>query len=309
MRLGLNFDAPPILAALQRQLPGVECFTVPPTGSPESPVDALLTPIDGIRTLETLLPACHGLRWVHIFGTGADRFPFHLAHDLQLSCSRGASATAIAEWTLAMMLCFEKRLPQSWISEPPAGRVVPDLGGLEGRTLGLLGFGAIGQAIARRALGFDMKIMATMRHPRPSPVPGVTITSSIDEIISAADHLVLALPATPETCGLLDATRLARTREGVHLVNVARASLIDQEALRPLLDRGHIAQASLDVTDPEPLPAGHWLYSHPRVRLSPHISWSAPGMVERMLAVFVRNVAAFIDNRPLEGVVDVNAGY
>ena len=103
--------------------------------------------------------------------------------------------------------------------------------------------------------------------------------------------------------------RLALTKPGVHLVNVARAGLIDQDALQPLLDCGHIASASLDVVDPEPLPAGHWLYAHPRVRLSPHVSWSAPGMVERMLAVFLRNLEAFAQGRPLEGVVDVVAGY
>lgn len=120
---------------------------------------------------------------------------------------------------------------------------------------------------------------------------------------------MLALPATAESRGLLDTERLALTKPGVHLVNVARAGLVDQEALRLLLDQDHVAMASLDVVDPEPLPAGHWLYAHPRVRLSPHVSWSAPGMVERMLAVFMRNMAAFAQGQPLEGVVDVAAGY
>ncbi len=309
MRLALNFQAPTIEAALRRHMPGLELVTVAATGAPAGPVDALLTPLSGTRSLAQLLPACQGLKWVHIFGTGADTFPFDLAAGLQVSCSRGASAVGIAEWVLAMMLCFEKRLPQTWVSAPPAQWFMADLGGLEGKTLGLLGFGAIGQAIARRGLAFDMRVVAKVRQHRPSPMPGVEFVGALDQLLRQADHLVLALPATAESRGLLDTERLALTKPGVHLVNVARAGLVDQEALRLLLDQDHVAMASLDVVDPEPLPAGHWLYAHPRVRLSPHVSWSAPGMVERMLAVFMRNMAAFAQGQPLEGVVDVAAGY
>lgn len=311
MRLALNFEAPNIEKALRAHGEDLEIIKIAPREDSPGKVDALLTPLAGNVPLTELLPKCQGLRWVHIFGTGADTFPFSLAGDgdIKVSCSRGASATAIAEWALAMMLSFEKRLPQSWVSAPPAQWFLADLGGLEGKTLGLLGFGAIGQAIARRALAFDIKVVAKVRQHRPSPMAGVTLVDSLDQVLGAADHLVLALPATAASRGLLGAEQLARTKPGVHLVNVARSGLIDQDALRPLLDRGHIAMASLDVVEPEPLPAGHWLYSHPRVRLSPHISWSAPGMVDRILAVFLRNLEAFAQGRPLEGLVDVAAGY
>lgn len=309
MRLALNFQASAIEEALRRHTPGLELAQVAATGAPVGPIDALLTPLVGTQSLAQLLPACHGLKWVHIFGTGADTFPFNLAGGLQVSCSRGASAVGIAEWVLAMMLCFEKQLPRTWVSAPPAQWFKADLGGLEGKTLGLLGFGAIGQAIARRALAFDMQVVAKVRQHRPSPAEGVEFADTLDRVLRAADHLVLALPATAESRGLLNTERLALTKPGVHLVNVARADLIDQEALRLLLDEGHVAMASLDVMDPEPLPAGHWLYTHPRVRLSPHVSWSAPGVVERMLAVFLRNLVAFAQGRSLEGVVDVAAGY
>ena len=90
---------------------------------------------------------------------------------------------------------------------------------------------------------------------------------------------------------------------------MARASLLDQEALHDLLDSGHIAAASLDVAEPEPPPAGHWLYGHPRVRVSPHISWSGPKVVEKMLVKFLANLHAFRKGEPLEGLVDVTAGY
>ncbi|QDX80615.1 hypothetical protein B9N43_04750 [Denitratisoma sp. DHT3] len=307
MRLALNFEAPEIEQALLRQDPALEIVRPSPTGECEA--EALLTPLQGKAALPELLVNCRGLRWVHIFGTGADSFPFELAGNRLITCSRGASAVPIAEWVLAMMLGFEKQLPHRWVTAPPAEWFLASLGSLEGKTLGLLGLGSIGGEIARRALAFDMRIIAKVRNHRPSPMAGVELADSLDAVLREADHLVLALPATAQSRGLLDADTLARTKPGVHLVNVARASLIDQDAMKPLLDSGHIALASLDVVEPEPLPAGHWLYAHPRVRVSPHISWSGPAVVERMLAAFLKNLDAHAQGRPLDGIVDVGAGY
>ncbi len=120
---------------------------------------------------------------------------------------------------------------------------------------------------------------------------------------------MLVAPATANTRHLLDAEAFARSKRGVHLVNVARGELVDQDALRAALDEGHVSLASLDCVEPEPLPAGHWLYTHPRVRLSPHTSWSAPGALDRLLDPFLDNLRRYLDDRPLEGRVDVELGY
>jgi phosphoglycerate dehydrogenase-like enzyme len=96
---------------------------------------------------------------------------------------------------------------------------------------------------------------------------------------------------------------------GVHLVNIARGGLVDQDALRVALDSGHIGRATLDVADPEPLPEGHWLYDDPRVRLSPHISWSMPESNDLLYETFRSNLHHWLRGEPLEGVVDVDAGY
>ncbi|MEZ5532350.1 MAG: NAD(P)-dependent oxidoreductase [Steroidobacteraceae bacterium] len=309
LRLALNVDAPGIEQALMQGAPDIEIVRLSRNQSTDCHADAMLTPMQGSLSVPKALARCHGLQWVHVLGTGVDGFPFELAGDRLITCSRGASAVPMAEWVLAMMLCFEKQLPASWMVAPPAGAFSGHLGTLEGRTLGLLGFGAIGKEIATRALAFDMRIVAKVRRHRPSPVPDVEFVESLDAVLGEADHLVLALPATRDSHRLLDASRLASTRPGVHLVNVARASLLDQEALHDLLDSGHIAAASLDVAEPEPPPAGHWLYGHPRVRVSPHISWSGPKVVEKMLVKFLANLHAFRKGEPLEGLVDVTAGY
>ena len=128
-------------------------------------------------------------------------------------------------------------------------------------------------------------------------------------MLADADNLVLALPATPATRGIVGADALGRVKPGVHLVNVARGSLLDQEALRPALDDGRVALASLDTVEPEPLPEGHWLYTHPRVHLSPHVSWSFPHAFDLLIEPFVENLRRHAAGQPLLGVVDLAAGY
>jgi phosphoglycerate dehydrogenase-like enzyme len=295
--------------ALAGPLPDVEIVHVPTEGEP--PADAwgevLLTFAWGAPNLALL--ARRGVRWIHTIGTGVDRFPLGEVGDRILTCSRGASAIPIAEWTLAMLLAFEKRLPDSWIVAPPERWNQAELGGLSGRTLGLVGLGGIGSAIATRALAFDMHVVGVRRSQGPSPIPGVAITTDLAELLAASDHVAIAASATAETHHLIGREAFARMKPGVHLVNVSRGSLVDQDALRAALDAGHVACASLDVCEPEPLPEGHWLYSHPRVRLSPHISWSAPGALERLFATFAENLRRWRAGEALEGRVDVERGY
>ncbi|MGH9289408.1 MAG: NAD(P)-dependent oxidoreductase [Acidimicrobiales bacterium] len=250
-----------------------------------------------------------GVRWVHSLSTGIDTFPTDvLPGDVTLTCSRGASAVPIAEFVLAAMLAFEKHLPDVWVREPPARWAMADLGGLEGRTLGLIGAGGIATEVARRALPFGMRVCFVRRTDAPPPL-ALMERCTLREVLAAADHLVVAAPATPATRHLLDADALAGVKRGVHLVNVSRGSLIDQAALLEALDSGLVAMATLDVADPEPLPAGHPLYGHPGVRLSPHVSWAAPGALNRLVASFVDNLRSYVADEPLAGVVDRVAGY
>ncbi|MDP4918083.1 MAG: hypothetical protein NWR12_10205 [Haliea sp.] len=312
MRIALQPNIPGLTEQLHSLGHGIEAFILPPDdGEAQQPVlaDALLcTAANGID-LPRLVEACEGLRWIHVFGTGVDKFPLHLAKDIVVTCSRGATATPIAEWVLAMMLAHEKQLPERWLSEPPATWYMADLGGLAHKTLGIVGFGAIGQAVAQRALAFDMRVIAKVRRHRESPVPGVELLENLDTLLGASDHVVLALPSTSASNNLFNADTLAAMKPGAHLVNIARANLVDQEALRAALDTGHLARASLDVVDPEPLPAGHWMYAHPGIKLSAHISWSSPNIAERLLAPFLANARSVACGEPLQGLVDKAAGY
>lgn len=310
MRIALPTDLLGLVDQLQSLAPDIEAVVFPGPGEPDECIfaDVLLATAKEPR-LPALIEGCEGLRWIHILGTGVDRFPFDLVKGKLVTCSRGATAGPIAEWVMAMLLACEKQLPARWITQPPAAWYTADLGCLEKKTLGIIGFGAIGQAIARRALAFDMNIIAKVRTYRRSPTPGVELIEDLDTLLQRSDHVVLALPSTPQSDGLMGTQAMAAMKPGAHLVNVSRASLVDQEALRESLDSGHLGRASLDVVEPEPLPAGHWMYQHPRVFLSPHISWSGPNMIERLMAPFVANVSAFSSGKPMQGIVDTAAGY
>lgn len=293
-------------------VPGVDAVEVPATGPVPDDLrgDALLTLAWGSDNLADLLT--RGVTWVHTIGTGVDRFPLDLIGDgVTLTCSRGASAVPIAEWVLAAMLAHEKQFPESWITEPLPeweGRTAR-LGTLAGRTLGLVGFGTIGRATAVRAQAFGMQVHAFRRSDTPFDLDGVHRSGSLVDLAAASDHLVVTTPATTETRHLVGAEVLAAVKPGAHLVNIARGSIVDQDALREALDDGRLARATLDTVDPEPLPAGHWLYDHPRVRLSPHISWSGPDSIPILFDLFLDNVRRRSAGQPLDGVVDLAAGY
>ena len=296
------------LSRIAEALPEVELTFVPQEGEvpPDLHGEVLLTLAWGSPNLAEVVK--RGVRWIHTVGTGIDGFPLDQVGDRILSCARGGSAVPIAEWTLAMLLAFEKRLPESWVSKPPESWNRADLGGIRGKTLGLIGLGAIALATAERALPFGMRVRACRRSDAPSPRPEIELVS-YEELLASSDHLVVAAPSTQATRHLLDAAAFAKIKPGVHLVNISRGKLVDQDALRAALDDGRVARASLDVCFPEPLPEGHWLYGHPSVRLSPHISWSMPGAVPLLFDTFLENLRRYLAGQPLEGIVDLDEGY
>ena len=297
-----------LLTRVAREFPDLPITQVPETGPVPDDVrgEILLTQAWGSPNMKQVLE--RGVRWVHTFGTGVNRFPFETLGDRPLTCARGASAVPIAEWVLAVMLAAEKQLPASWIQQPERWNMA-FLGGLSGKTLGLIGLGGIGLAVAKRALAFEMVVRACRRTKAPSPLPGVEVTNDLHDLLGSADHLVVAAPATARTRHLLDAEAFAQVKPGVHLVNVSRGELVDQDALRHALDSDRVSLASLDCVEPEPLPKGHWLYSHPKVRLSPHISWSAPRALDWLLDPFLENLHRYLAGEPLVHRVDLEQGY
>ena len=297
---------PAMVAMIQNIIPEVEFV---PAGEGASS-DVLLVMLDDREAATGIVEAITPeVRWVHVFNAGMDRFPLHAVGERVLTGSRGAAAPAIAEWVLAMMLAFAKQLPGSWVTEPPEYWGAAGLTDLRNKTLGLIGLGEIGREVARRALAFDMNVIAVRRTGAPSPLPGVEVVTSLHDMLAVSDHVVVTAPATAATKHLLDTAAFAAMKPGAHLVNIARGSLIDQDALLAALDAGTVAMASLDVVEPEPLPEGHPLYAHPGVRVSPHISWCAPDTIQRTIEIFVENLKRYDAGEPLRGIIDVEEGY
>ena len=288
---------------IEELFPEVEVVEVPLSGEldPSLAGDALLA-VPGHPRITAQLAG--RVRWVHNFGTGLDGAPDEAFSAPVFTCSRGAGAVPISEFVLAVMLAFEKHLPEMWLHEPPERWFAAELGGLSGRTVGLIGIGGIGEAVARRALAFDMEVVAFRRRDLPSPLAGVRLVRSLEKLLPLCDHLVVAAPLTPRTRHLLDARAFELVHPGVHLVNIARGGLVDQDSLRAALDDGRVAMASLDTVEPEPLLAGHWMFAHPRVRLSAHVSWSSPEGTRLIMELFLENLGRYLAGEPLVGVVD-----
>lgn len=246
------------------------------------------------------------VRLVQLASAGADDYPPWIWEAPQVASASGTTAIPIAEYALSVMLAHAKRLAEVTLKP---GDAWPDrqlfvnqpLGLLHGRMLGLVGLGNIARRVGQLAHAFGMAVIAARASAAPSPDPWVSV-APIDEVVARADHLVLAAPITPATQQMLNADRLARMKADAHIVNVGRGGLIDQEALLAELDRGRL-WASLDVTDPEPLPAGHRLIGHPRARITPHISWSNPDINKAIMMRLVENIRRLGAGEPLLGSV------
>jgi phosphoglycerate dehydrogenase-like enzyme len=250
------------------------------------------------------------LRWIQVVSAGIDFYPdwFVSADGPKVSSGRGITANPIAEYVFAAILEHEKRLTRLAIHAPEQ-YAQSATGTLEGKAIGLFGFGAIGRAVAARASAFGMEVLAVRRTGISEPQDGVRFLDGLEELSAGSDHLVLAAPLTEETRHILDARVLSAAKPGQHIINVARGGLIDQEALLVALDGPNIVGATLDVTDPEPLPEGHPLYWHPKVLITPHISWSGTRNAERLTERIIANLDAYARGLPPSDLVDPLTRY
>jgi phosphoglycerate dehydrogenase-like enzyme len=270
------------------------------------PSDAILFSGFDQKSLDA---ADSGVAWVQLCGTGIDSVNPILLSAPIVTCAKGAGALPIAEYVLATMLAFSRRFPEFWIHESPELWNFQRTQCLKGQTLGIVGFGGIGQRVATLARAFDMDVVAVRRSAHASEVDGVRIVGSLEAMLPELDHLALCVPATNETRNLLNEATLAMVKPGLHVINIARGSLIDQDALRVAMDDGRVARASLDVCSPEPLPTGHWLYSHEKVFLTPHASWTGMPFLSGAIEVFVTNLHHYLRGEELVGLVDIERGY
>ncbi len=234
-----------------------------------------------------------GLRWIQLISAGIDSYPPWVFEAPIVSSARGVGAEPIAEYVIAAIFEHAKRLPRLWIDDPAQWKH-SSLRMVRDTHLGVVGAGPIGLAIATKGRALGMRVSLLRRSDAPIPVEGVDRAGSVRELAASCDHLVLAAPSTPQTRHLINAEVLAQARPGLHLINIGRGALVDQVALLEALDAGRLSRATLDVTDPEPLPAGHPLYRHPKVRVSPHTSAISPYIREALIAKVRLNLGRYL---------------
>ncbi|SDA29666.1 NAD(P)-dependent oxidoreductase [Sphingomonas sp. NFR15] len=248
------------------------------------------------------------LRWVYSASAGIDFYPPWLLDAPLVTCGRGVASDEIADYVIAAIYAHAKNLDAVTVHARADWRPAM-LGRVGGSTIGIVGLGAIGGAVARRAIALGARVVAVRRGSGPAEVAGVALLDSVESVVAESDHIVIAVPATLATRGLFDARMFARAKPGAHLINVARGSVIDQEALVAALDSGRLDFATLDVTEPEPLPDGHALYTHPRVRLTPHVSSNYLLVRHRLSEKVADDLDRFARGEAPSDIVDPVRGY
>lgn len=256
--------------------------------------------VEGLLTLLTdrvdsrLLDASPRLKAISNYAVGYDNVDLDAAtrRGIPVGHTPDVLTDATADMTFALLLAAARRLPEAiqaaadgdWLSWEPASHLGREV---YGQTLGIIGFGRIGRAVARRARGFEMAVL--------SAGPG----DQLENLLHASDFVSLHTPLTPATRHLIDKRALERMQPTAILVNTARGGIIDQDALIDALERGTIAGAALDVTDPEPLPAHHPLFKAPNLIVTPHVASATQAARERMAELAVENLLAALEGRAM----------
>lgn len=292
--------------------PGVQaCWYSGATDALAGIVDAEIAWLDKAQmTHNELVRKAKALKWLFTMGAGVDSFDLAQLSRLGVTLTNGSdlNSVAVAEYAVLGMLATAKRYDQvvrladrrEWTDAAP-GRVE-----LDGSRALIVGFGAIGRRIAERLAGFNVAVTGVTRSGRDGTLGADAWRPRLGEF----DWVVIAAPSTDESRAMIGAAELAAMRPTAWLVNVARGELIDQDALISALRERRIAGAFLDTVTPEPLPPDHPLWAEENCLISMHLSGrSQTGLVARAQALFLDNLAAYIAGRPMQNVVDLQAGY
>ncbi|MFQ5689380.1 MAG: D-2-hydroxyacid dehydrogenase [Gemmatimonadota bacterium] len=264
--------------------------------------------------------AARRVRWVHsgAAGVGGSLFDEMRASDVPLTNSAGIHAEPMAEHVLGMLLYFARGLDRAeagrrareWRYSELAGPGSP-VRELSGSRLGIVGYGRIGAAVAHRAAGLGVRVRAIRRTPGglPAPLEALDGPEALPDLLSACDYVVLTVPLTPSTEGMIGAPQLARMAPGSVLVNVSRGALVDEEALCVALESGRLRGAGLDAFRCEPLPGESPLWELDNVLITPHASAISPEYWDRETDLIVRNIGRYLAGETLENLVDKQQGY
>ncbi|PZA08999.1 dehydrogenase [Meiothermus sp. PNK-Is4] len=246
-----------------------------------------------------LIPRLPRLRVVQTISAGVDWILPLIPRGVTLCNGSGVHDTPVAEWVVAALLALAKRFPDFRDLQREGLWKAQAVGDLEGSTVLILGYGSIGQAVEKRLEGFGVRLLRVARTPRE----GVYDLSALPHLLPQADSVVLLLPLTSETKGVVGRDFLDRMKPGALLVNAGRGGLVDTPALIEALTARRI-RAALDVTDPEPLPEGHPLWALPEVFITPHIAGASPRLFERAYALVREQVRRYLAGEPLLNVVE-----
>lgn len=240
------------------------------------------------------------LRVVQTLTAGYEHALPYLPEGVTLCNARGVHDASTAELALALMLASLRRIPEFVRGQERHEWLHAQYPALADKRVLILGYGSIGAAIERRLLPFEATVTRVARRPRAEA--GVHGIAELPQLLPVADVVVIVVPLTAETRGLVDADFLSRMKDGAVLVNVARGGIVDTDALLDAVHAGRI-RAALDVTDPEPLPEGHPLWDEPGVLISPHVGGNTSAFLPRAQRLVREQVARYVNGQPLANVV------
>jgi phosphoglycerate dehydrogenase-like enzyme len=314
-RIVVPDDAPPVLGPSQAwlQFPGREA--IPYFDSLPGTEERLLDRIAGAEVVINIRSSTRftapvferapSLRLLSLWGTGTDNVDLEAAvrHGVTVTNTPGVAATSIAEHALALMLAAARRIPrldaQTRAGDWPRGQMTQ----LHGKTLGIVGLGAIGRKFARLGQGIGMRVIAWTMHPDPSL--GFALVD-LDDLLQLSDVVSLHLRLSDQTRGFLGAREIALMKPSAILINTARGPIVDEASMIDALRTNRLAGAGLDVFDTEPLPVGHAIAALPNVVLSPHAAGITVEALEAGLQMALDNVSNFVAGRPTNVVVSGN---
>lgn len=303
---------------LQAMAPGVEIVTFESSSDAEK----------GIGDAQVVIGSCNAkliengseLHWVQVYTAGVDRcvvIPGMQTGDKLLTNGQRIASPALAEHAIALMMALVRGLDRSHANQLQ-GKWRSDIGiqrsefmELDGRTVLVVGLGGIGSNVARKAHGLGMRVIATRGSRREGPdyVEYVGLADEVNTLATQADVVINTVPLTDSTRGMFDAAFFKAMKPNAYFISVGRGASTNTDDLVEALNLGEIAGAGLDVTDPEPLPEGHVLWTMPRVIITPHMGGRSDRGWDRLFLLVQENLRRYVAGEPLLSVVDIERGY